>query len=184
MSPKSRQPIEDEPADLPPEIPDGYVRVTPPRRPETKKRKASVWWGVGGFVVAVAAVIAVIVVASLPGDPQAAPDTTAKAVAEALTAHDLAKVDSYLCAQAPRMPELTTFFGSFGHASVLAVQPQHGEFADATLRSTDRPGVDLVLQMAKDDGSWCVFGPVPCNTLSTVPATAEFADVCNDRPRP
>ena len=181
MSPKSRQPIDDQPGDGP-EIPDGYVRVTRPRRPEPKKRKASVWWGIGGFAVAVAAAITLIVVASLPDDPRAAADTTAKAVAEALTGHDLAKVDSYLCAKAPHSQAQTAFFSGFGNATVIGVADAGSDLANATLRSTDHPGVDLVLQMSKDNGSWCVFGPVPCQVASSEQADGLFGAVCRDRP--
>ena len=181
MSPKSRQPSDNDPGDEP-EIPDGYVRVARPSRANPKKRKASVWWGVGGFVVAVAAVIAVIVVASLPDDPRAAADTTAKAVADALTAHDLDGVNSYLCRHAARSPEITDFYRSFGNASVLAVEDLSEGFANATLRSGDRPGIDLVLQMSVENGSWCVFGPVPCALLDDSSGSA-LDDVCKDRPR-
>ena len=184
MSPKSRQPIEDsEPEELP-DLPPGYVPVTRPRKAAPVQRKRSVWWGIGGFVVLVAATLVVILLVSKPGDPREAPDTTAKAVAEALTAHDLAGVDSYLCEKAPHSPEQTAFFGSFGNASVLAVDELASDLANATVRSGDRPGIDLVLQMHGEDGSWCVFGPVPCQVMSPDGGSGVFAEVCRTRPHP
>ncbi|WP_133852833.1 hypothetical protein [Labedaea rhizosphaerae] len=177
----TQQPIEDEPDDLP-DLPAGYVRVTRPGRSVPKKRKASVWWGVAGFVAVAAAAVLVIVLVSLP-DPQDEADTTAQAVADALTAHDLDGVSSLLCEHAARSPEITAFYQSYGNASVLAVEDLGSGFANATLRSADRPGIDLVLQMSMEDDSWCVFGPVPCEVMDSGSAGLPPADVCEKRPR-
>jgi hypothetical protein len=181
VSPTNRQPIEDDqPADLP-EIPEGYVRINRPRRTEPKKRKASVWWGVAAFVLAIAVAITVIVLVSLPGDPRASAERTADALADSLTKHDFAGVGQLLCTPRELLDSEKDFYGGFGATTVAAKRDNGADRWSFTFRSADNAHDLLVIQLRKNGELWCISAADVCPVLTTDLGGPD--DECADRPR-
>ncbi|MBP2326579.1 hypothetical protein JOF56_006964 [Kibdelosporangium banguiense] len=178
MSPKASRSA-DEPGDEPgqADLPPGYVRMSRP-----KPAPVSWWWKSAGLVVLLAAaVIAIMFIVKGP-DPRESARGTAKLVAESLTDADMSDFRSYVCDSGKlEIPDAWTQMGS---TSVLDVSSERDGVATATLTTTKRPDMDLVLLLHSKDEQWCVVVVTNCPRYLDAPSASSLPDVKGCRGRP
>jgi hypothetical protein len=180
MSPKASRSA-DEPGDetAEPDLPPGYVQMSrPKRRPEP----VSWWWKSAGLVVLLAAaIITIMYIVKGPGPRESARGTT-NLVAESLTEADMPTFRSYVC-DSDKL-EIPDSWMDMGTTSVLDVSFEHDGVATATLTTSKRPDMDLVLLLHSKDEQWCVVVVTTCPRYLDAPSASAMPDVkgCRNRP--
>jgi hypothetical protein len=176
MSPKAARPADDEPAQ--PDLPPGYVQTSRPKRPEP----VSWWWKSTGLVVLLAVAIFGIWAIVKDPDPRGSARGTANLVAEALTDADMADFKSYVC-DSDKL-QLPDDWMQLGATSMLGVSGESDGVATATLTTSKRPDIDLVVLLESKDEQWCVVVVTVCPRYLDAPSASGMPDVKGCRSRP
>ncbi|HYQ65368.1 hypothetical protein [Actinophytocola sp.] len=182
----------DEPEEL--AIPPGHVPLTPGVRPALKRPEPlSLWWKLGGLAVVLAATAGTIVYLSQPADPRGSPRGTAEVVAQSISGSDVHAFRSYLCHADELTPDtirenVTNTALQAGKLTVLEVSDETlhatNSLASATLTSSRRPDVDIVLLLRKQEDSWCLASLSYCPLANDTTSDWLTPDLSGCRTRP